>query len=92
MKIIDSRWDRQLHKNLHADGYWLNLSNQYNTVEMEKHKQTISGLLDVIESYAYGNPTLRSKLTNEMKLFKNVEGDFGRVTAISDRHTMLPGT
>ena len=42
---------------------------------MEKHRQTISGLLDVIEKYSYENPTLQSKLTSEMKLFRNAEGD-----------------
>ena len=91
LKIIDSRWDRQLHKNLHAAGYWLNPSNQYKSDEMANHRQTISGLLDVIERYAYGNPNLSSKLTNQMKLVRNAERDFGRVTAISDRERMLPG-
>lgn len=38
-------------------------------------------LLDVIEKYAYGNPDLRSKLTSEMRLFRNAKGDFGRASA-----------
>ena len=91
MKILETRWDNQLRKNLHAAGYWFNPSYQYNTFEMAKHRQTTSGLLDVIEKYAYGNPSLRSKLTKEMKLFRNSEQDFGRVSSVSDRNVMLPG-
>ena len=58
---------------------------------MEKHRYTILGVLDVIEKYAHENPTLRSKLTKELKLFRNAEGDFGRPSAISDRSIMVPG-
>ena len=58
---------------------------------MAKHKQTISGLLDVIERYSYGNSTLQSKLTSEMKLFRNADGDFGRKSTVYDREVMLPG-
>ncbi|XVE92860.1 hypothetical protein REPUB_Repub01dG0139600 [Reevesia pubescens] len=90
LKILDARWDRQLHKNLHATGYWLNPRNQYNTIEMAKNNQTTSGLLDVIEKYSHGNSVLRSKLTSEMKVFRTARGDFGRISAISDRDVMLP--
>ncbi|KAA8532758.1 hypothetical protein F0562_032791 [Nyssa sinensis] len=47
---------------------------------------TSPGLLDVIEKYAYGNPTLRSKLSQEMRnyLRRNYEPidfeDFGTNT------------
>ncbi|PKI75765.1 hypothetical protein CRG98_003808 [Punica granatum] len=91
INILDARWDRQLHKNLHAAGYWLNPKYQYDLTEMEKNRGTVSGLLDVIERYSYGKPSLQTKLTNEMKIFKNAEGDFGRVSAVSDRIVMAPG-
>ncbi|KAL3500455.1 hypothetical protein ACH5RR_039548 [Cinchona calisaya] len=87
LRILDSRWDSQLHKNLQAAGFWLNLAYQYNSLDMSKHKHTKSGLLDVIERYSYGNPVLMSNLTREMKLFRKAEGDFGRM---SDRDVMLP--
>ncbi|XP_022844306.1 uncharacterized protein LOC111367586 [Olea europaea var. sylvestris] len=57
---------------------------------MENHKQTISGLLDIIERYAYGQPDLGSKLTGEMRLFRQAQGDFGRLSAVADRHKMAP--
>ncbi|XLT46262.1 hypothetical protein S245_039619, partial [Arachis hypogaea] len=90
LKILDSRWDSQLKRNLHAAGYWLNPAFQFNAVEFEKHKQTTSGLLDVIERYSYGDADLISKLTSETRIFKNVEGDFGRQSAIRERSTVMP--
>ncbi|XP_022899334.1 uncharacterized protein LOC111412634 [Olea europaea var. sylvestris] len=90
LQIIQNRWDSQLRKNLHAAGHWLNPSFQYDNLDMENHKQTISGLLDVIERYAYDQPDLRSKLTGEMRLFRQAQGDFGRLSAVADRHKMAP--
>ncbi|XP_031374095.1 uncharacterized protein LOC116188755 [Punica granatum] len=80
----------QLHKNLHAVGYWLNPKYQYDLTKMEKNRGTVSGLLDVIERYSYGKPSLQTKLTSEMKIFKNAKGDFGRVSAVFDRIVMAP--
>ncbi|KAL4306301.1 hypothetical protein AHAS_Ahas16G0164600 [Arachis hypogaea] len=56
----------------------------------KKHKETISGLLDVIEKYAYDDPVLNSKLTSEKRIFKNAEKDFGRPSAIRERTTVMP--
>ncbi|XLU24950.1 hypothetical protein S245_061016, partial [Arachis hypogaea] len=77
LKILDSRWDLQLKRNLHA-------------AEFDKHKETIPCLLDVIERYAYGDADLNTKLTSEKRIFKNAEGDFGRQSAICERSTMMP--
>ncbi|XP_019430823.1 PREDICTED: uncharacterized protein LOC109338133 [Lupinus angustifolius] len=90
LNIIDSRWDSQLRKNLHAAGYWLNPACRFNFVEFEKHKSTISGLLDVIERCSYGDPNLNTKLTSEMRIFKDSELDFGRQVAIRERTTVRP--
>lgn len=91
LDIINLRWDNQLSRDLHAAGYWFNPSNQYNNAEMSKHRKTISGVHDVIERYAHGNLELQTKLTGEMRLFRNAEGDFGRSTAIRNRSLMPPG-
>ncbi|XLR48570.1 hypothetical protein S83_033230, partial [Arachis hypogaea] len=87
LNILDTRWDSQLRKNLHTTGYWLNLAFRFHAGEFENHKQTTSSILDVIERYAYGDAYLNSKLTSEMKIFKNVEQDFGRQSEIHDRST-----
>ncbi|XLR40515.1 hypothetical protein S83_025175, partial [Arachis hypogaea] len=90
LKILDSRWDLQLKRNLHAAGYWLNPAFRFNFAEFDKHKDTIHGLLDVIERYAYGDADLITKLTSEKRIFKNAEGDFGRQSAIRERSTVMP--
>ncbi|XP_061341822.1 uncharacterized protein LOC133288137 [Gastrolobium bilobum] len=90
LKILDTRWDSQLRKNLHAAGYWLNPGCHFNIDEFEKYELTTSGLLDVIERYSFGNSELQAKLTNEMRIFKAAEGDFGRQSALRERNTMMP--
>ncbi|KAF2300394.1 hypothetical protein GH714_012867 [Hevea brasiliensis] len=89
IQIIKTRLDTQLHKNLHATGYWLNPCYQYNSTKMSKHRLTISRLLDVIETYGHGNPILVTDLTNEMRVFRNAEGDFGCMSA-TNNHTIMP--
>ncbi|XLR32233.1 hypothetical protein S83_060133, partial [Arachis hypogaea] len=42
-----------------------------NDGQFEMHKQTTSSLLDVIERHAYDDVDLNSKLTSEMRIFKN---------------------
>lgn len=91
LQIIDTRWDFQLRKNIHAAGYWLNPAYHYIAEELDKHNNTTSGVLDVIEMHAYGDPILQSKLTAEMRLFKQAQYDFGRIPAINDRTTMMLG-
>ncbi|XLR23697.1 hypothetical protein S83_051597, partial [Arachis hypogaea] len=73
LKILDTCWDAQLKKNLHAAGYWLNRAFRFNAEEFEKHRKT--------------TPNLNSKLTSEMRIFKNAEQDFGRLSAICERST-----
>ena len=89
--IINNRWDRQFYRNLFAAAFWLNPRFQYDANIMDKHMGTISGLLDVLEKYAHGNLPLQSKITSEMKFFRNAEHDFGRASAINNRTLMPPG-
>jgi hypothetical protein len=91
LQYIDARWDKHFDKNLHAAGFWFNPNNQYNPQLQEKYKSTTSRVLDVIERYAGKDTALRSALTKEMKIFRNGEGDFGRLSAINDRSGMLAG-
>ena len=73
--IINNWWDGQFYRNLYAAAFWLNLQFQYDANIMDKYMSTISGLLDVLEKYAHGNLPLQSKITSEMKLFRNTEHD-----------------
>eukprot|EP00258_Populus_trichocarpa_P039396 XP_024455415.1 uncharacterized protein LOC112327277 [Populus trichocarpa] len=75
--IISNRWDEQFYRHLYAAAFWLNPRFQYDANIMDKHMSTISRLLDVLEKYAHRNLPLQSKITSEMKLFRNAEHDFG---------------
>ena len=57
--------------------FWLNNRFHHDANVMDKHKSTIPRLIDVIQKYAHGNLTLQSKITREMKLFRNEEHNFG---------------
>ncbi|XLR40193.1 hypothetical protein S83_024853, partial [Arachis hypogaea] len=46
-------------------------------------------VIDVIERYTYGDANLNYKLISEMRIFKNVEQDFGRQSAIRERNTVM---
>jgi hypothetical protein len=85
LDIINTRWDGQLYRKLYAAGF------QYDVNLMDRYTNTISGLLDVVEKHANGNAILLSKLTSEMKLFRNAEHDFGRVSARNDCTLLPPG-
>ncbi|CAL0310875.1 unnamed protein product [Lupinus luteus] len=50
---------------------------------------TTSGLLDVFEKYAHGDPDLLDKLTSEMRIYKDAELDFGRPVAIRERSKVM---
>nr|XP_034930717.1 uncharacterized protein LOC118061403 [Populus alba] len=89
--IINNRWDGQFCRSLYATAFWLNPRFQYDANIMDKHMSTISGLLDVLEKYAHGNLPLQSKITGEMKFFRNAEHDFDQASAINNRTLMPPG-
>jgi len=91
LNIINNRWDEQLYRKLYAAGFWLNPRFQYDVNLMDRYTNTISRLLDVVEKSANENAILLSKLTSEMKLFRNAEHDFGRVSARNDRTLLPPG-
>ncbi|XP_034893435.1 uncharacterized protein [Populus alba] len=91
LRLVDGD-DRPLmgYLNLYAAAFWLNPRFQYDGNIMDKHMSTISALLDVLEKYAHGNLPLQSKITSEMKFFRNTEYDFGRVSAKNNRTLMPP--
>ncbi|KAF1872006.1 hypothetical protein Lal_00012225 [Lupinus albus] len=81
---MDSRWDLQLKRNLHVAMYLLNPQCFFN-------KFTTSSLLDVFEKHAHGDLDLLDKLTSEMRIYKDVEFDFGRPAAIRERGKVMSG-
>ncbi|XP_028114567.1 uncharacterized protein LOC114312528 [Camellia sinensis] len=77
--IIKTRWDNQLRKNIYAAAYWLNPTFQYDQASFCKKPEVMNSVLDVIETKATSSKT---KLMNELRLFRDRQDSFGRELAI----------
>nr|KAJ0219174.1 hypothetical protein LSAT_V11C300105720 [Lactuca sativa] len=74
--IIKNRWDRMLRKSLHAGAYWLN--------------PVVGGIMDMIERYSSAGTVDGLTLMDQLKLFREHEGSFGRKLAFASRNTTRP--
>ncbi|KAL4339955.1 hypothetical protein GQ457_08G026120 [Hibiscus cannabinus] len=89
-KIIDKRWECQLHRPLHAAGHFLNLEFFYDNPEIEQCVEMINGLYDSIMRLV---PTLDDKkdeIMEELTAYKQAHGLFGNPMAIRHRKTKAP--
>ncbi|XP_028081336.1 uncharacterized protein LOC114282793 [Camellia sinensis] len=77
--IIKTRWDDQLRNNIHAATYWLNPTFQYDQASFCKKPEVMNSVLDVIETKATSSKT---KLMDELRLFRDRQDSFGRELAI----------
>ncbi|KAL2951693.1 hypothetical protein AAZX31_19G067500 [Glycine max] len=90
LEVLDRRWDSQLRKDLHAIGYLLNPACRFNAKEFEKHRNTQSSILELIDRYTFGDLELQDKLNQDIRIHKNSERDFARRAAIRERNTIMP--
>ncbi|KAL6319822.1 hypothetical protein AAG906_036886 [Vitis piasezkii] len=86
-EIIKQRWDQQLQKSIHSAAYWFNPCFQYDQENFCNKPTIIGGVMDVIDQ-----KVLKGKLEtmNEMKLFRDRLGSFGRDLAYSSREVLQP--
>ncbi|KAL0462052.1 UNVERIFIED_CONTAM: hypothetical protein Slati_0092800 [Sesamum latifolium] len=84
--IIDARWDIQLHRPLHAAGYYLNHEFYYSNPSVEQDKEVMGGLFKCIERLI-PNGDVQDKLIKELAFYKKAEGIFGIPMAIRQRST-----
>ncbi|XP_020549762.1 uncharacterized protein LOC105162262 [Sesamum indicum] len=87
--LIDARWNVQLHRPLHAAGYYLNLEFYYANSNVEQDEEVKQGLYACIRRVV---PTieLQDKILDELPKYKKVEGLFGIPFAIRHRTTKAP--
>ena len=80
-------WDQQLKKSIHSVVYWLNPCFQYDQENFCNKPIVIGGVLDVVDQ-----KVLKCKLDimNEMKLFRDRLGSFGRDLAYSSCEVLQP--
>ncbi|XP_050217659.1 uncharacterized protein LOC126668510 [Mercurialis annua] len=82
-KIIDTRWDLQLHRPLHAAGYFLNPKFQYDE-SFSADTEVKIGLYTTIEKM-FSDIETRVKVDQQLEKFKRGEGLFGISMATSTR-------
>ncbi|GAV74146.1 LOW QUALITY PROTEIN: DUF659 domain-containing protein/Dimer_Tnp_hAT domain-containing protein, partial [Cephalotus follicularis] len=85
--LLKLRWDRHLRKNLHAVAYFLNPVFMYDSGKVEK-MEIMQSMYDLFEKKSIrknGEATM-----NEIKLFRERHGSFGRDIAIKLLNTMQP--
>ena len=87
-EIIKQCWDQQLKKSIHAAAYWLNPCFQYDQENFRNKPTVIGGVMDVIDQKVLKG---KFEIMNEMKLFRDRLGSFGRDLAYSSHEVLQPG-
>ena len=88
--IIDKRWELQLHRPLHAAGYYLNLSFYYLNPNIQKDDEIVNGLYSCITKMV-ASLEVQDKILAELSKYKRAEALFGQPLAIRQRDKISPG-
>ncbi|CAL9112683.1 unnamed protein product [Musa textilis] len=88
--IINERWNCQLHRPLHAVGYYLNLEFFYTIKYVGFDAKVLDELYQCVTRLA---PSLevQDKIIRELSLYKNAKGLFGIPTAVRSKTTTSLG-
>ena len=89
-EIIDRRWEVQLHRPLHAAGYFLNPEFFYSNPEVEKDQEVMNGLYKCLERLV-PNPAIQDKIGQELSIYMKGENLFKLPMAVRQRTTRAPG-
>nr|KAJ0207070.1 hypothetical protein LSAT_V11C500284760 [Lactuca sativa] len=79
-----------LRKSHHAAAYWLNPIFQYDQESFCKKPEVVVGVMDMIERYSSDGTVSGLTLMDQLKLFHEHEGSFGRTLAFYSRNTTRP--
>jgi len=87
-EFIDNRWNCQLHRPLHAAGYFLNPQFQYDN-PTARCSEVMDGLYECINRLI---PKIedQDKALHDLDTFRKAEGLFGKTMAIRQRATKSP--
>ncbi|RWR88537.1 hypothetical protein CKAN_01755600 [Cinnamomum micranthum f. kanehirae] len=80
-EIIDRRWDVQMHRPLHATGYFLNPEFFYLNPNVDQDHEVMSGLYNCIAKLV-SKIDVQDKIGQELSIYMKVEGLFGIPMAI----------
>ncbi|XP_058784907.1 uncharacterized protein LOC131659787 [Vicia villosa] len=88
-KIIDSRWECQLHRPLHAAGHFLNPQHFYNDPNIGKDTEVTDGLFACIQRLSI-DEIENDKILSQIALYRKASGTFGMPSAVRMKETMSP--
>ncbi|KAK2386129.1 hypothetical protein QL285_060056 [Trifolium repens] len=74
--IIDKRWEKQLHRPLHAAGYYLNPMLHYDP-NFKADKEVTQGMYTCLKRMVGGDMTMVNKIDGQLEFFKGKQGFFG---------------
>ena len=80
IRVIDARWDKQLHSPLHAAGCFLNPA-VYFRPSFKRQNEVQRGLLSTLMRLI-PNPDIQDKVSSRLDEYKKSMGDFGTSLAI----------
>ncbi|XP_050947036.1 uncharacterized protein LOC127151431 [Cucumis melo] len=87
--IIDRRWELQLHRPLHAAGYYLNPSFYYSNPSIQEDDEIVNGLYSCITKMV-ASLDIQDKILAELSKYKRAEALFGQPLAIRQRDKISP--
>ncbi|XP_010522304.1 PREDICTED: uncharacterized protein LOC104800969 [Tarenaya hassleriana] len=87
--IIDTRWDCQLHRPLHAAGHYLNPEYFYSNPGLERNMEAVDGLYQYIRRLV-SSQDVQNKILGELSAYRSASGHFGIDFAIRQRKTISP--
>lgn len=88
-EIIDNRWECQLHRPLHAAGYYLNPQFFYSSLSSLVDGEVMDGFYATMERLVTSNDEI-DKITRQLSAYRKAQGLFGRETAIRHRDLLSP--
>ncbi|XP_050264150.1 uncharacterized protein LOC126708400 [Quercus robur] len=88
-KIIDERWECQLHWPLHAAGHFLNPEYFYFDDNIATNHEITAGLYACIQRLV-STAEIQDKIMAELPIYKKVEGLFGIELAKRSKKTRAP--
>uniref|UniRef100_A0A7N2N0K5 BED-type domain-containing protein n=1 Tax=Quercus lobata TaxID=97700 RepID=A0A7N2N0K5_QUELO len=89
VRVIDTRWDKQLHSPLHAAGCFLNHAIYFRP-SFKRQNEVQRGLLSTLMSLV-PDPDIQDKISSQLDEYKKSIGDFGTLLAIRQREGLNPG-
>ena len=87
-RVIDARWNKTLHRPIHAAGVYLNLAFAY-TCGFQFDFEVQSGFFECVERMVPSAED-KFKLTRELELYKRATRLFGFSMAVNDRKSIMP--